>query len=300
MSKPTIGVTMIVKNEEAMLPRCLETVKKADAIYIADTGSTDSTVKIAKKYTDKIFTDYKWEDSFCKARNLVLSRASTEFILVIDADEMLVTPMSKVREIVDKADKEGYDFVSIKVTAEGRSSTMHFPRIHKNIPEIKWYGAAHNYLANSTGKKKELVTDEIEIVYGYSPAHRKDPKKTMRILRKALKEDPTLSREKFYLAREYWYKKDYKNAIKWVDKYLKKPGFRGEIAEAFMLKARALWATQKGEEARIACMFAIFTNPDFKEALIFMSNANYEPRKSQWKRYADLAENNEVLFVRNV
>lgn len=297
-----ISAPMIVRNEEAMLSRCLETIKEVDDLVICDTGSDDSTIEIAKKYTDRVYTDFKWCDNFSMARNHALNKCIGDWVVVIDADEMLVTPMSKVREIIEKADKDGCDFVSIKVTAESKSSTQHFPRIHKNIPEIRWYGAAHNYLANSTGKKKELVTDEIEIVYGYSPAHRKDPNRTMRILKKALKEDPTLTREKFYLAREYWYKKDYKNTIKWCDKFLKPPvdSFCGEIAEVFMMKARALWALQKGEEARIACMFAIFTNPDFKEALLFMSGANYEPRKTQWKRYADLAENNEVLFIRNV
>ena len=295
-----ISVSMVVRDEEAMLARCLDTVKDADDIVICDTGSTDKTIEIAKEYTDRVFTDFKWCDDFSKARNHAANKCLGDFILIIDADEMLVTPFSKVREIVEKADKEGRDFISIKVSSEKRTSQMSSPRLHKNIPEIKWYGAAHNYLANSTGKKNEIYTDEIEIVYGYSPAHAKDPNRTLRILRKAVKDDPTLKREKFYLAREYWYKKKYKQALMWVKRYIKNPSFRGEVAEAFLLKARCLWRMpgNHGEEARVACMHAIYSNPDFKEALLLMSEMNFEPRKSQWKSYADIAKNTGVLFNR--
>lgn len=62
MSRKTIAVAMIVKNEEELLSRCLETVKGADAIYILDTGSRDRTIEIARRYTDKVFLDFIWID----------------------------------------------------------------------------------------------------------------------------------------------------------------------------------------------------------------------------------------------
>ena len=56
MSKnPLLEVVMIVRNEEELLPRCLNSVKGVDSIIITDTGSTDSTKEIASKYTDKIY-----------------------------------------------------------------------------------------------------------------------------------------------------------------------------------------------------------------------------------------------------
>jgi len=174
---------------------------------------------------------------------------------------------------------------------------MHFPRIFKNLPTTRWYGNAHNYLANSEGKK-EIETDDISVVYGYSPNHGKDPERTLRILKRSVEEDPTLTREKFYLAREYSYKRQFKECVEWVDEYLKTSTFRDERAEAYLMKARALWVLQKGEDARTACMYAIMTNPDFKEALLFMSEMNYEPRKSIWKRYAENAHNTHVIFNR--
>lgn len=80
---------MIVKDEEKYLGRCLDSVKGiADEIIIADTGSTDRTKEIAGKYTYKIF-DFKWADDFAAARNFSISKATGDWILVLDADEVV-------------------------------------------------------------------------------------------------------------------------------------------------------------------------------------------------------------------
>lgn len=85
----SISLCMIVKNEERVLERCLESLKGLmDEIIIVDTGSTDKTKKIAEKYTNKIY-DFKWIDDFSAARNFSFSKATKEYIYVADADEVL-------------------------------------------------------------------------------------------------------------------------------------------------------------------------------------------------------------------
>lgn len=85
----TISVCMIVKNEEQVLARCLDSLKGiADEIIIVDTGSTDSTKEIAGRYTDKIY-DFQWIDDFSAARNFSFSKATQEYIYVADADEVI-------------------------------------------------------------------------------------------------------------------------------------------------------------------------------------------------------------------
>ena len=85
----TISVRMIVKNEEKRLKRCLDSLQGlADEIVIADTGSTDATKEIAKRYTDQIY-DFTWTGDFSEARNFVFSRATREYIYSADADEVL-------------------------------------------------------------------------------------------------------------------------------------------------------------------------------------------------------------------
>jgi len=300
---PQISVGMIVKDEEEMLGRALESVKEADEIIIVDTGSTDNTIEIAKKYTDKVYTEYKWNKNFAEARNFAKSKCTKDFILSIDADEQLDSSFEEVRNVINTADKLGKDFIYFKVKAKKKSElSSDCIRAFRNIPEIEWKGAAHNYLTHKTrGKNKETsYYSSLKLGFYYSPTHAKYPRRTLDILEEAVAKDPSLVREKFYLAREYAYFKEYIKAIYWFDEYFKTAHFRGEIAEAYLQKARCLWLLKKGELARIACMHAIMTNPDFKEALIFMAEMNYEPRKSKWLQYSRLAENKNVLFVRTI
>ena len=85
-----ISLCMIVKNEEDVIGRCLECVKEVvDEIIIVDTGSTDSTVEIAKEYTNKIY-NFEWVDDFAKARNYSFSKATKDYIMWLDADDIIL------------------------------------------------------------------------------------------------------------------------------------------------------------------------------------------------------------------
>ena len=73
MQDTTISLCMIVKNEERVLARCLDSVADlVDEIIIVDTGSTDATKEIAARYTEKIY-DFVWQDHFAAARNFSFS-----------------------------------------------------------------------------------------------------------------------------------------------------------------------------------------------------------------------------------
>jgi glycosyltransferase involved in cell wall biosynthesis len=89
--KLTISVCMIVKNEEHNLPACLESVQPfASEIVIVDTGSTDSTVEIARSYSAKVHL-FNWTEDFASAKNEALSHATSDWIFLLDADER-ITP----------------------------------------------------------------------------------------------------------------------------------------------------------------------------------------------------------------
>ena len=89
MQDTTISLCMIVKNEEKVLARCLDSVADlVDEIIIVDTGSTDATKEIASRYTDQVY-DFAWQDDFAAARNFSFSKATKEYIYVPDADEVL-------------------------------------------------------------------------------------------------------------------------------------------------------------------------------------------------------------------
>lgn len=82
-----ISLCIITKNEEKNLDRCLSCIKDYPfEIVVADTGSTDNTIEVAKKYTDKVY-HFDWINDFAAARNFSISKASNDWILVLDADE---------------------------------------------------------------------------------------------------------------------------------------------------------------------------------------------------------------------
>lgn len=295
----TISAVLIVKNEEVLLGRCLDSVKDADEIIICDTGSTDSTVEIAKKYTDKVYTDYTWNDDFAEARNYAKSKATGDWILSIDADETLVD-FSKVREAVELAEKDNEPAVGIKLTAEDNGQTFYYPRLFKNIPEVYWENPVHNTLS-VTGK----VMGDVNIIIGFSPAHANDPDRAFRILQKAVKEK-NHPRMMYYLGREYWYRKDYEACIQMLGRYVQQDAFLAEKADGFLMMARCYWHLGRGEDARDACLQALKINATFKEACNFMAvivgegsgRPQWEANAAQWRRMAETATNENVLFVR--
>lgn len=85
----SVSMCMIVKNEQSILKRCLDSYAGIyDELIIVDTGSTDNTKEIAAQYTDKVY-DFAWCDDFAAARNFAFSKASCDYILSVDADEEL-------------------------------------------------------------------------------------------------------------------------------------------------------------------------------------------------------------------
>lgn len=86
----TLALVMIVKNEERCLEKCLAKAKKlVDKIYITDTGSTDGTVSIAKRFGAHV-THFDWIGDFAAARNFALQQSDCDWNLVLDADEYLI------------------------------------------------------------------------------------------------------------------------------------------------------------------------------------------------------------------
>jgi len=292
MSK-TVAVCMIVKNEEAMLARCLESVKDADAIYILDTGSQDRTVEIAKQYTNNVYLDYVWDDSFCDAQNFLLDkiRGKEDWILSIDADEFC-HDFSEVRKAIEL----GKDYVACRMIAEGgvRLEFM-FSRLFRNSPDIYWCQRIHKHL--NLGGEGERVAN-VCITFGWSPAHNNDPDRALRILERVVSEEQDPGRNLYYLGREYWYKQRYQECIDTLDRHVRASSWDAERAESFFIISQAFSAMGKDTDARYACFHAIDLNPNFKEAIEWMSSIVKPEFAMQWKRMARTANNKDVLWDR--
>ena len=84
-----ISLCMIVRDEELALPRCLESVKGLfDEMIIVDTGSVDNTRRIAEEAAGKVY-DFEWTDDFSAARNYSLSLAKGDWLMWLDADDVI-------------------------------------------------------------------------------------------------------------------------------------------------------------------------------------------------------------------
>lgn len=206
-SKQTISCCMIVKNEEEFLENCLDSVKDyVDEIIIVDTGSTDNTVEIAEKFTDKIYF-HPWENSFSRARNQALQYATGDWIFQIDGDEELMEGSGKrLRQAVNEATDADIIYVSIFCSyANGTKKSLHnFERLFRNNGVIHYEGSVHNQVIGGT----KASYSAIELWhYGYDVDEEKAREKferTTGLLKKEIVGDPENPTYHHYLSASYF------------------------------------------------------------------------------------------------
>jgi glycosyltransferase involved in cell wall biosynthesis len=176
---------MIVKNEEEFLEQCLNSIKKlVEEIIIVDTGSNDKTKEIARKFTTKIF-DFKWSDDFSVARNESLKYATGDWILILDADEVISeSDHIKLKEILRSTSAVGLQFLHRHYTnnsaAAGWQSSdadtyteskislgwwqSPILRLFKNIsPTPLFQGVVHESVVPSLVKKGDIINIDVPI-----------------------------------------------------------------------------------------------------------------------------------------
>ena len=282
-----ISVSMIVKNESAMLRRCLESIKGVDEIVVVDTGSVDNTKEVAREFTDKVY-DFAWCDDFSAARNFALSKCTSDWVLSIDADEFMEPGgVEKLRKHLFTA-KE-----TIGIQMRSVSNTYHVPRCFRNIPTLQWQGRVHELVVSGAPDKTDVT-----ITFESSPAHALDQNRNIRILESASAEDPKNTRYLYYLAREYGYRARWEDAITTFDRYLAESTWLAERADALFMKGLCCWFSGRGEETRECCLSALSINSNFQAAAKLMAEASWEHNKLPWLRMAHTATNEGCLFVR--
>ncbi|MCR5773672.1 MAG: glycosyltransferase family 2 protein [Lachnospiraceae bacterium] len=169
----TISVCLIVKNEAAILARCLDPlVSIADETVIVDTGSTDETKKIASRYTQKIY-DLEWKDDFAAARNFAFSKCSCDYIYSADADEVLdevnLERFKKLKSALDPS----VDIVQFIYTNQLEyNTTYNFdrelrPKLYRRLRPFVWEGEVHEQV-----RLDPLIYDsDIEVIHKPTSFH---------------------------------------------------------------------------------------------------------------------------------
>lgn len=291
--RPELGAYMIVKNEEECLGKCLESLRGIDEIVILDTGSEDETEKVAANFACRFIEGaYTWNDDFAEARNTAMLYTSAKHLVIIDADEEFHGDMAKVRADVLKRN----EIVRVVDTEAKGTGTVHRSiRVHRNNANVFWKGRCHNYLNHASGP----AINGMKIVYGYSPAHKKDQDRALRILTKCCVDDPKAKRERYYLAREHYYRKQYEQALDHLKLYWKYGTFAQEIADSKLMAARCAIGMVKYDDAWKYATDALRINADFGEAFRVLAELSGPQNQRRWNSIADAATNSNVLFVRN-
>jgi glycosyltransferase involved in cell wall biosynthesis len=216
----TVSLCMIVKNEENTLEKCLKSVQGiADEIVIVDTGSTDRTKKIARRYTDKLY-DFAWIDDFSAARNFAFDRATMDYILWLDADDIL-QPADRVKLKALKETLDGsVDAVMMKYCtgfdAQGNVTFSYYrERLVKRARHFRWREPVHEYL--ETGGN--IINTDICVTHtktAYTPTGR-----NIAIYEKLLSHGEELTpRGLYYYARELKDNGRYDKAIEYFNRFL--------------------------------------------------------------------------------
>lgn len=228
---------MIVKNEESVLARCLDSVASMmDEIIIVDTGSTDRTKEIAAQYTSRIY-DFTWCDDFSAARNYAFSLATMDYIYCPDADEYLDLENQRRFLRLKGALLPEIEIVQMNYITPPDFNTVQNckkeprPKLFKRLRTFSWVDPVHE-----TIRTDPIIYDsDIDILHRPHAMH---AKRDFAMFEKAFRENHVLSEKitRMY-ARELYKCGDEEDFLRAADY------FRYTMKHTLMQNPRVFWHT---------------------------------------------------------
>jgi glycosyltransferase involved in cell wall biosynthesis len=241
-----IAVHTITLNEEKNLPRWAESAEEADLLQIADTGSTDGTVELASDLDIDVTPIHvaPWRFDLARNAGLALLPPEVDVVITLDADEVLVPGWRAALEVAIVEDPYPRRW----------SYTYVWSWIEPGVPDVqftadrcysregwKWHGAVHEVLVPSASRGD---LDAPPAPGGFAIEHHADATKSRRnyleLLELAVREEPRNPRQRFYLAREYFFVGRWEIARDTFVSYLEMPQatWTAERAEAYRYLAK--------------------------------------------------------------
>ncbi|MDQ0062041.1 tetratricopeptide repeat-containing glycosyltransferase family 2 protein [Paenibacillus harenae] len=211
-----LSVCMIVKNEEANIIQALKSTQGVHEVIVVDTGSSDRTVELAEAWGAKVYF-YEWNESFSDARNYAASKASGQYIAMLDADECL----SDHFFVNIGKHFERYNDVPAAIIIQNENdqeSTRHRAvRVYPNLERFCFDGDVHEQLFDSvSGDLAESQDcDALIYHYGYQSKQYENKGKYERYLAlydKAIKDNPYNGYMHYQLGKLYYSNEKYAEA----------------------------------------------------------------------------------------
>ncbi|MFA5182750.1 MAG: glycosyltransferase [Syntrophales bacterium] len=250
---------MIVKDEERLLPQCLESVKDvADEIIVVDTGSTDRTVAIAAGYGAHVY-HHPWENDFSKHRNQSISYATGDWILIMDADEELeARTIPLIRPLIKNAPTGVISFNVRSYLDDGAFySEGSSPRLFRSGRGVHYDGRIHNQIIY-----REALTPSPVVLwhYGYDLGSEKmniKMDRSLLLLRQQAEERPDDIPTRHHIAMTLMAQKKWKEAYDEAARALQMAKERGlyssQLSWTYFVAATSLISMEKFDEAGAIC-----------------------------------------------
>ncbi len=289
----SISLCMIVRDEEEFLDECLHSVEGVvDEIVIVDTGSTDQTINIAKTFGARCYSA-PWTHDFAYMRNISLEYASKEYVLVLDADEVLTSKGKEgIKKYLNEFPNAAGFFIHIlnQTDADGIQEIEESlnVRLFRNNAQYRYSGALHEQIAESIlqANPPGIIFDSpIEILHrGYlkSVITKKGKKeRNLEIAIREVKDFPSDSFRAFNLGMEYVRLQQFDNAVhifkqakKWTD-----PNALW-VSRFYKIYISVLMQMGKWEEAHELLEETITMFPDYTD--LFYLQGVYFSQKQNW------------------
>lgn len=244
------SLTMIVRDEERNLPRCLDSVRGLfDEIIVVDTGSVDRTREIAASFGARV-VDFTWVDDFSAARNAALDHATGDYAFWLDADDVMEpSERDKLKSLLNtlRPDKnEAYVLRCFSDTGEGGQIAVDHPRLFPLRHDVRWTGRIHEVINPALERAGiPLVWTDIVIHHtGYADeaTHERKRRRNEALLHQELASRPHDPFIFYYLGTLAFERKRWQEALGYFTLSLAKWGTRQSIA--CKLFAMIAWTNQ--------------------------------------------------------
>jgi glycosyltransferase involved in cell wall biosynthesis len=288
LDKCTITLCIIVKNEEKFLPDCLKSVEGVvDEIILVDTGSTDSTIEIAKQFGAKVI-QHQWNNDFAEARNISLKQATGEWILILDADESLdLSDRKHLHKYIEQSTADIFSLELInyygEVQDDNKVYTMAQSRLFRNELGLYFENSIHETInlhkMNLDIQSIPHIPIKIHHLGYLTPVTKEKGKneRNMSLLLTEIKKENHSPWMEYHLASEYYRQGKFDNAFQYCNESIMRFLLSGlkPPSLVYNLKYSALVSSGSFKEALKGIDKAIQLYPDYVDLHFYKAISLY-------------------------
>lgn len=281
----TIGLSMIVKDEEELLARCLRSVMPyVDEIIIVDTGSTDRTMETARSFGAEVY-EREWTDDFGVARQESLDLVKSDWAFWLDADDLLFGG-EKLQEMIAEAHPDVsvfyWQYLLGKEVTGDPTFTYWRERCVRNDGSFRWAGVAHEVLV-CPGPSEQIWYPYITVEHHPKSLREGRGPRNLRIMEKSIqrKGDKAEPRDLFYYARELKDSGHLEKSLEVFQRYCEVSTWDDERYQASLDIGEIYLRLNNIHKARVTYLSGIMIRPLWPNAYYQLARLSYFEKKME-------------------